>query len=504
MRNEELDDAPPTDVREAEAQSARHRDLATRARTAILWVGSTTIVWQICAWGLTLLTARILLPEDYGIVALTETVSPFLAMLAGLNLSTWIVQTDRFEARDRAAMYSLTSLIGLTLALIGVSIAPFLALFFENPEMVLPFQVVSLTFALRGTAVVPLASLQRELDFRPIALMNLTVGISSGVLQLALAWLGFGYWALIGGIVYREVVSAAWAHFYVGLPPRLAWDPALYRRAIAFGAAATLALIAAVLFNSSDKMIVGKLFGVELLGFYSMAFFLTDLPLARINNVMRPVFLPYFARLRDSPERMKEHFSRFVLAVTSLIFPVLLGVAAIAEDLVGVVLGEKWLPMAQPLQVLCVVGLMRSYTDNIPHLLLAVGKPMHVFWVRMIYLAVMPLCFLLLARAWGIEGVYFTWLVVFPTLSIAVLLVLQREIGITPWDYAVNLRAPALCSCIMAACTYFVSDLVRAYLPPLALVGCELLVGATSYCGFYWLAFRRDAQGVLGALSSDP
>jgi O-antigen/teichoic acid export membrane protein len=282
----------------------------------------------------------------------------------------------------------------------------------------------------------------------------------------------------------------------------LSWNTALYRRAIAFGVPATLALVAAVLFNASDKIVVGKLFDVELLGYYSMAFFLTDLPLARINSMLRPVFLPYFARLRDTPERMKEHFSRFVLAVASAIFPVLLGMAVIADDLVGVVLGEKWLPMVQPLQVLCVVGLMRAYTDNIPHLLLAVGKPLQVLRVRLIYLAVMPLSFLFLARTWGIAGIYLTWLVAFPTISIAVLLVLRKEVGITPRDYAVNLLAPALSSCFMAACTYFASELLRGQLPPPVLVGCAVLVGAASYCSFYWLVFRRDAQGILGALSS--
>jgi lipopolysaccharide exporter len=296
----------------------------------------------------------------------------------------------------------------------------------------------------------------------------------------------------------------AWAHYYVGLPTGLSWDPALYRRAVAFGVPATLALVAEILFNSSDKIVVGKLFDIELLGYYAMAFFLTDLPLARINSVLRPVFLPYFARLRDTPERLKEHFSRFVLAVASAIFPVLLGVAVTANDLVGVVLGEKWLPMVQPLQVLCVVGLMRSYTDNIPHLLLAVGKPMQVLRVRLIYLAVMPLCFLLLARTWGIAGIYLTWLVAFPTISIAVLLMLRKEVGIAPWDYAVNLLAPASSSCFMGACTYFASELLRGQLPPLALVGCELLIGAASYCGFYWLAFRRDAQGIAASRSTCP
>jgi O-antigen/teichoic acid export membrane protein len=204
-------------------------NLTARARHAILWVGSTTIIWQVLSWALTLLTARILLPKDYGILSLTETVAPFLGMLAALNLSTWIVQADRFGDSEKASMYSLTSIVGVGMAAVGVALGPLIGAFFENPEMVRPFQVVALTFAVRGTAVVPIASLQRALNFKPIALMNLVVGVSSGILQLGLAWLGYGYWALIAGIVYRELASAIWAHAYVGLQRKFTWDMSLYR-----------------------------------------------------------------------------------------------------------------------------------------------------------------------------------------------------------------------------------------------------------------------------------
>ncbi len=500
MSRDELDDSPSPYAAPSDPDGAEQRDLTGRARTAVLWVGSTTLVWQICSWGLTLLTARVLLPSDYGILSLTETISPFLAMLAGLNLTTWIMQTETLRARDKAAMYSLTTLVGGIMALVGISIAPLAGLFFENDEMVLPLQIVSLTFVLRGTAVVPLASLQRELNFKPVALMRSSVGIATGVLQLALAMLGYGYWSLIVGIVAREVVSAAWAHYYVGLPRDLSWDSRLYRRAIGFGAPATLALVAEILFNASDKVVVGKLFEVEFLGYYSMAFFLTDLPLARINGILRPVFIPYFARLQSTPEKLKQHFSRFVLAITSLIFPLLLGAAVVAEDLVGLVLGAKWLPMARPLQILCIVGLMRSYTDNIPFILLAAGKPMQVLRVRLVYLAVMPLAFFVLASTYGIAGIYLTWLLVFPTCSIVLVLALHEEIGITPWDYVSNLAGPALSSLFMAACVYVAAAPLREQLSAATLVACQVAIGMASYGGFYWLVFRRDAMGVLGAL----
>jgi O-antigen/teichoic acid export membrane protein len=499
MRSSKRDDPPGSDAQEAGAQ----RDLLLRARTAILWIGSTSVLAQACNWGLTLLTARILMPEDYGILSLAGTLSPFLGMLATLNLSTWIVQTDRFEARDKASMYALTTAVGLGMALFGISIAPLIGQFFDNPDMVQPFQAISLTFVLRGTSLVPLASLQRELDFKPISLMNLVVGVSSGILQLTLAWLGFGYWSLVAGIVYREAASAMWAHFHVGLPKGFSWDPALYRRAIGYGTPATAAMAAALLFNSSDKIVVGKLFDVELLGYYSMAFFLTDLPLSRMNTVLRPVFLPYFARLREFPDRMRDHFRLFVLAVASLVFPVFLGIAVVAHDLVGVVLGEKWLPMVQPLQVLCIVGLLRAFIDNVPHLLFAIGRPKQVLRLRLLYLVVLPPCFLLSGSSLGIAGIYLTWLVAFPAVSIAVLLVLRKEVGITPMDYAMNLLPPLVSSCAMAACTYLTQETLRANLPPAALVVAAVIVGALCYFGVYWTMFRKDAGRFLDALRRD-
>lgn len=475
-------------------------DLAARARSAVIWVGSTTLVWQVVSWGMTLLTARILVPDDYGILSLTETVSPFLGMLAALNLSTFIVQTDRFAAHERAAMMSLTFVVGALMTIVGVSIGPLLGAFFDNPNMVAPFQAVALTFVIRATAVVPLASLQRELHFKPISLMRLVVGISSGMLQLGLAWAGYGYWALVIGVLYREVASSIWAHLYVGFPRQIAWDFKLYRVALAFGAPATGAMMAAVLFNSSDKMVIGKLFSTDFLGVYSMAFFLADLPLAKINSVMRPVFLPYFARLREDPERMREHFRRFVLVVTSLMFPVLVGLAVVAPDAVPLVLGEKWSHLVVPLQVLCAVGLFRSFMDNIPHLLLALGKPMQLLGLRLIYLAVLPASFVLGANVWGASGIYGAWLIGFPAVSIIVLLVLRREVGISPWDYTANLAAPVCASAGMGIGTWQISQWLGTGWPALIDIGLEIAAGASIYLLIYGTLFRRQAMSILSVL----
>jgi O-antigen/teichoic acid export membrane protein len=266
---------------------------------------------------------------------------------------------------------------------------------------------------------------------------------------------------------------------------------------MAFGAPATLALAASVLFKASDKAVIGKLFSIEFLGFYSMAFFLTDLPMAKVNAILRPVFLPYFARLRATPDRMRAHFCKFVLVVSSLVFPVLAGLAVVAPLAVGVVLGDKWLQLIGPLQVLCAVGLIRAFVDNVPHLLLALGKPVQVLWIRLFYLIVLPTSFVALGLAWGVTGIYVTWLVVFPVISSAMLYMLRRVAGIRQWDYARNLLAPTVSTCFMALCTFLAMGLLSEALPPAIALPVVVVVGGVSYVAFYWVVFRSEATEIL-------
>ncbi len=368
---------------------AAGHNLVAKARLALLWTGGTAIITQASSWALTLWTARILDPTDYGIVAMSQILAPFMVLIASLNLGTWIVQTSSFGARERAAMYGLTSALGLLMTLAGLAIAPLVGQFFSNEQVVDPFRVLSLTFVLQASSAVPIAILRRDLDLKPIALLNLITGVSAGLLQLGLALLGFGYWSLVAGNVFRAVAITIWAHLHVGLPRRVTWHSTVNRKALAFGLPATFALLAAMVYTSADKAIIGRLFSVEFLGYYTMAFFLTDLPLAKINEVLRPVSIPYFARL-DSRERIREHFALYTLSFTSLIFPVLVGLAAIAPGLIQLVLGDKWSPVVTPLRVLCLVGLARTFVDNIPHLLFALGKPVAVLRIRLVYVACMP------------------------------------------------------------------------------------------------------------------
>ena len=210
------------------------------AKKGFLWLLSTTAVWQVLSWVLTLLTARMLLPEDYGLIAMNDAFFPYLMMFTTCRLDAWILQRRELSQKQEQEMFSLLLVLGMAMFAIGLAGAPLLALFYGEPRIQYPCQAAAIVFVLRALQVIPDTRLRRELCFKPIALTNLCVGVSRGILQLTLAYYGFAYWALVYGFIYSELVTAGVLVSLAGCPRKLGWNSKMYKEALRFGLAATV------------------------------------------------------------------------------------------------------------------------------------------------------------------------------------------------------------------------------------------------------------------------
>ncbi|MCB0359917.1 MAG: oligosaccharide flippase family protein, partial [Bdellovibrionales bacterium] len=347
---------------------------------------------------------------------------------------------------------------------------------------------------------VPDSQLRRELHFKPRGIMEASIGFVRGCLVLVLAWAGFGYWALIAGVLFRELAVCLWVIVVRGLPRGVRWDSALYRQAIRFGIPATVSSIFWTIFSTADKVVVGKLFGVDVLGYYAMAFYLTDLPLSKLNEVLNPVLTPYFSRLKSDMDSLRRAFLKIVGLVSLLMAPILAGLAVVAPQAVDVVLGEKWYALIAPLQVMCFVGLLRSLTGNVASLLYAINKPGSVLRYNFICVLVLPASFVLLGTWYGISGVYGTWLVVFPFVSFYALTILRRETEIALRDYFSKVLPAIISSLFMALAVLGIKLIPSGHLTPaLDLVLC-VGIGAAIFAMTMWLVFRSTVSEVLSAV----
>lgn len=470
--------------------------VSVRARSGLIWLGSTNAAWQLFSWVLTVLTARQLTPGDYGLVAMIESIAPYLALAAALNLQTWIVQADDLQADDERAIFTLTTCFGAFVALLAFLAAPYVGAFYQTPELVLPFRVLSVTFLLKGMYTIPESMLRRDLRFKPIALVKLSISLLRSVLQLVLAYQGFGYWALVAGMLVREFGFLLCFAAIRGMPKGFLWKPELFRRALAFGIPATGGHVFWIIFSTADEVVIGRLFGPEVLGLYALAFMLIDMPLAKINEVVRPVVVPFFSRIRGDRAALKRGFLKTVRGVCALVFPALLGLLAVAPDFIPVVLGETWEPMVSVLQVLCVVGLFRAFIDNAPPLLLALGMPKKELLIHFASAMMFPPLFYVLGKVYGLFGVLSGWLLGLPLLCIFALWVIGREVDVRPREYIANLKAPIVCSAGMLLAV-LAADQLLFNADPITRLIAMVTVGALSYGGLMWTLFKGQVSEMI-------
>ncbi len=421
-------------------------------------------------------------------------------MAAELNIANYIVQAKTLKKEDERALFTLNLLMGFFVGLLGFFVAPVVARIYNSPDVVLPLRLLALSFIVRSFGILPDAMLRRDLAFKTLGLMNLSAGISRGLLQLLLAILGYGYWALIIGMLYRDLFVTLWVIVARGIPRSLHWDTAIVRSVVRYGLPATGSSLCWVIFTTADYAVVGTFFDMETLGYYAMAFYLTDLPMSKINQIIRPVLIPYFSKVREDLPQLRESFLAVARACSLIFFPLLLGLSIVAPEAVPIVLGDKWIALIVPLQVLCIVSLLRAFTDSVSPVFLALGKPEKNFIIHASTAAVMPITFYLLAKSAGMVGVYSAWLFVYPIISFLAVIILRDVIGISPRAFILNHAASFTSALGMALITVAVRFVLLSKLPPVPLLIIEVVVGAFVYLSLLALLFRAQSVRAFSML----
>ncbi len=464
----------------------------SKAVSGFKWMASTTIVWQLVSWFFTILTARILDPTDYGIFALAETLLPYLLMISVLSIPSWYIQAEKVDKNTEKTIFTFMFLTGSLIAAFGYFIAPFLGEFYGNDEIVLPIKILSLMFIFNAFHKLPMAQLEREFKFKAISLMKLWVGISRVILVYILAVCDFGYWALVIGVCYNQIGLTIWLMCLKGLPPGFGWDKDLIKRVINFGTAATGAEVLHVIFSTADDVLIGKFLGTEALGYYFMAFYIMDMPLAKFNELTRPILFSYFSKIRGYDDELKNIFLNVTKSGLWLIFPILAGMALVADELVLIVFGEKWMPMVIPLVFLSLAGLFRAYTDYIPPLFLALGRPQMELIINVITAIILPLSFLIGVINYGLQGVLWAWILVYPFVCFMRMRGLSQLTIITELMYLKNLKIPFVTTSVMAIGILSMELLIPDNLDIIVVLSMKVVTGILVYMAATYFLFKEE------------
>ena len=414
---------------------------------------------QLISWLSTFWVARLLMPADYGLVAMGSIYLGLLALVSEFGIGTTVVSRPDLPKSEIEQLNTLALFLGVGSLLVSAVAAWPLGVFFRSKELPPLIIAMSAAYTINAFQVVPQALLRREMRFRTLALIDVARGflVPAGTLVLALA--GFRYWALAGGTLLSMAVSTAGVliNRRCGFArPRLSQLTGSVR----FSGEVLGSRLAWFVYSNADFTVAGRRLGEVGLGIYSFAWTIAEAPIEKIYVLLADVTPALFAAVQKQRDDLKRYFLNMTELLTFAAFPAAIGLSVTAPDLVYVLLGPKWEGAVVPLSLLAAYSVVRSVTTLYGHLFIAVGETKFSLYTSVATAIVMPIACLIGSR-WGPTGIAMAWLVVHPVQTYVTLSKVQRILDLRLRDYIGSLRLGIDGSIVMAVAVL----MIREWLP---------------------------------------
>lgn len=308
----------------------------------------------------TVVLARLLSPKDYGLVGLATVYVGLAALFSQFGLGVAIVRLPEITPRYVRAGFTIAVLLGvLSTALVWLT-APLVAVAFQNREITPYIRALSLTFVLANPGFVAQAILQRNLAWRRLMWVDVaSFAVGYAAVALALALLGYHAWALVGSQLGEKLVRSALLLRAQPHPKAFRLGPEI-RDLLRFGSGFTLARAFNYGAAQGDNLVVGRVLGVEALGFYGRAFKLMLLPVTYFAVIVTKVLFPVMARLQADPDRLRSAYFTGSAVIGLVSGPLSAVMVVTAPEIIDVILGPKWAPTVLPFQILTAGIMLRN------------------------------------------------------------------------------------------------------------------------------------------------
>lgn len=460
-------------------------------RKALFWSAVERLGLQGVQFFLTIILARLLSPQEYGLIAMLTIFCSLGYLLVDSGLGVALVQRPNNSADDEATVFYANIGAGVVLTLIICAISPLVAKFYGQPVLIPLLCVLSLQVFLSSLGIVQVALLARAMDFRCSAIITTLSVLSSGLVGIVMAWNGMGVWSLVGqsvsGALFRSLL--AW---------RLGnWRPVGRFRRASFLAMWPFAsrlsaswLLQAIFDNNLYYMVIGRAYSPIALGLFNRAWSLVQFPAGFVTWVFAGTTIPAFARLQADAEFLKASVRKVFRMVAVVHFPMMAALAIVADPLVRCLLTDKWAPCVPYLQVLAVAGMLYPLHSLHLNTLTAKGRTDLVLRIEVIKRALTVLT-LAISFSFGVSAMVWGILV----LSVGCLAVngyYTRKLLHYRWreqalDLAPIIGATALMAVAMSAILFLKSRSMEAWFlliyltNPLTLLLVQMAVGLTIY-----------------------
>jgi lipopolysaccharide exporter len=468
--------------------------LGRQAGAAMRWKSIQVVSIKVIFLGRTLILARLLAPEDFGLVAISLIAVDFLMSITNFGMVPALVQHTAPEERHYNAAWTIGMIRAAAISLLVFWAAPWIAHLFAEPRATALIRVMALLPVLEAAVSIKAAELTRNLRFRSLALIHVPEALANAVVAVALAPF-LGVWALVAGTMVGPLVRAVVSYLLAPHRPRLLLDAAAVRPLIHFGRWIFLTSLVAVAGGSLVQLAISRQLGAAELGLYYLAAKLAFIPAEIAADTIGGVAFPLYSRLQGDVQQVARAFRAILVGAAALLLPLCALLIALAPSLVANILGPRWVGAVDVIRLLALVNVVGLLGDTVVPILKGMGKPGGLVLLEIIQSSLLILLIWSFTGAFGIAGAGLAWLAAIGASQLLSGFLLQRLLPSPFSDLGRPLVVIAAIAVLGGGVALIMDSAAHG-------IGGFLLAGSISMALMGWLLWLSDRRWQLGLFAS--
>ncbi len=440
--------------------------IVRRAFNQAKWLVVFKFFSQVLSWVSTIYVARLLMPADYGLMAMATMLTGYAALFSELGLGAAIIQQPTVTKKNLSSVFWFALGVSLLFSIICYFLSYPTSYLFNEVRIVPITQAVSIIFILNGLQIVPINLIKKRLKFKVLGIIEMVASVTSCICMVFLASQGAGVWTLLTGYIVRSLTKLTLSFCFSRWIPSMYFSFSQVKYYLGFGLFVSVGRTFNYIFEKSDKFFAGRLWESSILGYYTFAFQLAQIPTEKIVSLINQVSFPVFSELQFD----KFEFNQFYLKVTKItavfVLPLFVGGYLCGEELIRSLLNDKWIPIIYIFKLLCLSQIFMALTAINTMLHVAQGRPQWSMYFRGVCALFVGGSFYFAAQH-GLNAMLIPWFTIYPLLCIGFIIISVRKLGIGVVEYISNLMIPFIATFCMFLAVVFLDFVSTPFLKDL-------------------------------------
>ena len=473
-------------------------NLKKSAIRGLKWSTSARIGKQILQFVTLIILARLLNPEDFGLMASAMVVIGLANVFRDLGISAALIQRQEVTDDLYSSVFWISVLLGIIFMALLIILAPIIANFFNVSTLIPMLKVLSLSFLFSGFSIVQQAMMEKTFKFKNIAIFELSSTFIGALTGISFALLNYGVWSLVfQNLIFSFTLSLLiWLNF--SQKPRFYFSFIEIKSIAKFSGNLAGFNILNYFVRNADYILIQKFLGEQQLGYYTLAYRLMLYPLQNVSAVITRVMYPVLSKIQQDNDKFRNIYTKITNSIALLTFPLMLGLIAVSDNFVLVVFGIKWEPVTNLILILAPLGLIQSiYT---PAGMIYQAKGRTDWWFRWgVVTGVLFITAFWIGLKWGVIGVAMAYLIVnlitfYPGLAIPF-----KLIELKVFDFIFSLNKNIIISLAMFVIVLCFKYVLNMYLGITESLIISVIIGIVAYIG---LSFKFNKEKINYVLES--